>query len=388
MLNNHGSVLGTCIVKSSSPTTINVFVTPESAAANADGSYERPFGSITQALAVSNENAAPYHSAEINIYLLKGDHYMTRGSNFDVYNKDDYSQNKDVLIQPAFWGQTFGGHHFADTDTDCISSTEKTTVYYKMGNEFEFVVPKSLSIKSVIFDALDSTIDPISSCLRNKQQCCVLEDKNLNKHPLNEETTNWGIATYQIEAWVTTIGNYFFKFHYSESLSIIDSVGTLRLESWEFRNFFYDISSLIGLANGHGHTVITNSNFDKFSNWASIIGNNRELVDDLIRASSGDASLQTFRSSYLSASALKTYYVEPAFPCTDTLCASIEIVGWSFSNFNYLKSLTTQIHVTPIVKQMRYQGMILNLKDFGGSVVVKNNNFNELQFQYNNCKHT
>lgn len=66
----------------------------------------------------------------------------------------------NVKIQPAFCGQNLGGHLFADSDGDCISTTEKITVYYQMGNAYKFVIPKSLQVNSIIFDALDSSLLP------------------------------------------------------------------------------------------------------------------------------------------------------------------------------------------------------------------------------------
>ena len=91
---------------------------------------------------------------------------MTR--NFDHYNYDKTKSNKisynqDITIQSAFCGQTLGGHSFADEDADCIDSSSKITVHYKMGNSFRFTVPKSMTVKSIIFDAIDSSIDPTDS---------------------------------------------------------------------------------------------------------------------------------------------------------------------------------------------------------------------------------
>lgn len=98
--------------------------------------------------------------------LLSGDHYMTR--NFDHYNyfkskSSGYSYNYNVNIQPAFCGQTLGGHSFASTDSDCVSSSSKITVYYQMGNTFRFTVPKAMTVTSIVFDALDSSLLPTES---------------------------------------------------------------------------------------------------------------------------------------------------------------------------------------------------------------------------------
>ena len=120
----------------------------------------------------ADEQTADAGEATVNIYLLGGgNHYMTKNPVHYSYAKsksNQYSYNQNVIIQPAFWGQTLGGHTFGASDSDCITATDKITVYYKMGNDFSFTVPLSLTIKSIIFDALDSSIDPTGKFTKYK----------------------------------------------------------------------------------------------------------------------------------------------------------------------------------------------------------------------------
>ena len=88
---------------------------------------------------------------------------MTRNLYHYQYEKqrsNQISYNQDITIKPVFCGQTIAGHSFVDGDADCIDSSSKITVHYKMGNSYRFTVPKSLKVESIIFDAIDSSMDP------------------------------------------------------------------------------------------------------------------------------------------------------------------------------------------------------------------------------------
>ena len=122
-----------------------------------------PFTHIAKAFKYIEEQSADKEETKVNIYLLAGDHFMT--TDFLEYyylptKSSIYSYNQNIVMQPAFWGETLGGHTFGESDSDWIASTEKLTIYYKMGNEFSFPVPQSLTVKSLIFDAIDSSINP------------------------------------------------------------------------------------------------------------------------------------------------------------------------------------------------------------------------------------
>ena len=128
----------------------------------ADGSYTYPFGSIMKALKAAEDISALYSYSTINIYLMRGDHFMTRNLSEHEYtfnSRDQYSLSKDITIRPVFCNETIDGFFFDSAQDDCVDDGESVTVYYQLGNDFRFDIPKSLTISNIIFDALDSSLD-------------------------------------------------------------------------------------------------------------------------------------------------------------------------------------------------------------------------------------
>ena len=216
----------------------------------------------------AEEKSAEYTSATIYIYLINGDHYMTRNFvdyDFTFTKRDQYSLNKDIYIQPVFWGQTIDGQLFEASSKTCIEQGQSLTVYYQLGNDFKFDVPKSLTVSNIIFDALDSSLDPTLSWLLYKSQWCMISGTEMTPNPSNPEAlSSCEIFTYQSENCLSTIGNSLFQFQFNEDVSMISEIGILNIQSWTFKNFFYDFTSLIGLIDGHGHVSISDSTFSEF----------------------------------------------------------------------------------------------------------------------------
>jgi hypothetical protein len=342
-IDGHNS-FGNWIPKSDTNANVNVFVKPGNMVPGADGSYNSPFNNIVKALSYANDQAAPHNSAVITIILLGGgDHVMHR--QFSEYthqhvNKDPYSYNQDITIQPAFWGETIGGHSFGANDDDWIEPDSKITVYYQMGSSFMFTVPKSLTVKSISFDALDSSIDPQNDCLLQNHRCCTLTNTTMENDETNPSTeTNCTMYAYQSEDCYTTNGHSLFKFGYIDSVSLIDEVGTLTIQNCQFQHFFYDFTTLIEFVNGYGHVVIRESVFTKFSTCGSIIRDVRELPsqeleDDDMKEYKQRRATEIFRQNVI-----KTHYtIQPSTAWNTTECASIQIYDSTFSNFNYMKS--------------------------------------------------
>ena len=207
--------IGTWVAKSTSTITINIFVSSDDELSGADGSYDKPFKHLVRALKYANQQAAPYQSATINIYLLNGDdHIMSRSVDDYSYSqqaKDQYSGNQKITIQPAFCGETLGGHTFCASDSNCISSSSQLTLYYQMGNSFEFMIPLKLTIKSIIFDALDSSIEYTTECLFENTKCCTLSGTTLSNTADNTIPGSWKVVSRQTEDCKTTIGGSLFQ---------------------------------------------------------------------------------------------------------------------------------------------------------------------------------
>lgn len=89
---------------------------------------------------------------------------------YEFSKRDQYNLNKDITITPVFCGLTIEGHTFFNGDKDCILEGEMITVYYQMGNSFQFDIPRSLTIQNILFDALDSSLSPDELCLFHKEQ--------------------------------------------------------------------------------------------------------------------------------------------------------------------------------------------------------------------------
>ena len=253
-----------------------------------------------------------------------------------------------------------------------------------MGNTYSFIVPKSFSVKSVIFDALDSSLLPSEACLQYNSRWWTISGTQMTQNPSNTSPpTSWSIQTIQTEEWKSTFGNSFFQFAYSDTLSNINGVGTLTIDSWTFQNFFYDFTSFIGLINGHGKISITGSTFDRFSNWGSIIRDTRELPN-LDYTKTTTAMTVSYRDSMNSINVLQNkYYVMPT-SWANPSWASILIQTSTFTNFNYMKSGGKTYHKVSSTSKMINQGIILNLNNFYGNIVLKSNTFSGLTFKYNN----
>ena len=312
---------------------------------------------------------------------------MTRNYNHYNYDKSKeskYSYNMNIVIKPAFWGNVLGDHTFGAADSDWIQMSDQITVYYQMGNSYSFTVPKSLYVKSIIFDALDSTLLPSEECLRYNSRWCTISNGQMSKNLNNlKAPTTWPVQTIQTEECKTTFGASFIQFGYFDTLSNINGVGTLKIDGCTFNNFFYDFTSLIGLINGHGKVLITGSTFDGFSNWGSIIRDTQELPS-LDYTKSKDIATTSYRQSMNSISILQNkYYMKPTV-CTSTSCASIQIDTSTFINFNFMKSGGKTYHKVSTTSKMMFQGIILNLSNFYGNIIIKSNTFTGLKFKYNN----
>jgi len=364
-----------------------VFVKPnyEDAGTLPDGSYSAPFGHIAKAIEFALDTSSDKTGADINIYLLAGDtHHMT--TNFAHFHYERSKSNKfpsqlNIVIQPALWTQLIGGHQFSESDSDWVASGGKVTVNYKMGGMYSFLVPSSLRVMSVMFDAVDSSIDPSSPCLKENSRWWVLEAKTLV--PFEDGTYSCELYSSQTEECYHTFGNSLFQFTTINTQSDTEGVGTLTLENCEFENFFYEFTSFIGLANGHGHTNIQNSIFKKFSNWGSIIRDQHE-VRNLDYSSTDDEIMQAqYRSSMMGTQASIKRNVElPSQACVSTTCTIIKIADSEFSDFNYLKS--ELLYLPKVVKssKMASLGVILDLQDYCGRVTFDNNKVYSVQFNF------
>ena len=118
---------------------------------------------IQDALTRAYELCAPYISdCNVNIYLLKGDHYVLRNYR-QAYRPtalDTSSQNIKLIMQP----------YFCSIDSShalCVEDDTKVTIYNKMRERFNLYVGAGLQLKYIIIDSLDSIVGNYSILLSN-----------------------------------------------------------------------------------------------------------------------------------------------------------------------------------------------------------------------------
>ena len=75
-------------------------------------------------------------------------------------------------------------------------------------------------------------------------------------------------------------------------------------------------------------------------------------------------------------------FVVPVDSCTSTECASILIESSKFEKFNWLTPVAYELTEVSSGSNMLYQGIILNLAKFYGTVVLKGNTFSRISFYF------
>ncbi|CDW89057.1 UNKNOWN [Stylonychia lemnae] len=149
-LNNREQSVGTCLQKSLESYEDTIYVGSVGRlnsrdSSLIDGTINNYFNSIQDAIKKAYELGAPYQSAQITILLLDGSHAMI-------------------------------------------------TINYKLRDTFHFLVGAGLTIKNLIFDAIDSSLDLETDinqsifCAQNpSQQCCYIDSNgNLAGQPSSE----------------------------------------------------------------------------------------------------------------------------------------------------------------------------------------------------------
>ena len=72
---------------------------------------------------------------------------------------------------------------------------------------------------------------------------------------------------------------------------------------------------------------------------------------------------------------IKKLFLTPNTAWTSTSCSSISIRSRTFTNFNYMKTVQSSMSDISYVSKMRMQGIILNLAEFYGDILIKDNTF-------------
>lgn len=142
---------------------------------------------------------------------------------------------------------------------------------------------------------------------------------------------------------------------------------------------------MIAPANGHGHIAISGTTFDQFSNCGSIIRDTIQepTMSEYYTDSEDATNRQRMSQIYFEHDSYS--FITPSTACIDTTCASILIDGCYFSNFNHLKPDMTEMNtVSTDSEAMRHYGLILDLKNFYGTVKIKDSTFDQISMKFEN----
>ena len=156
-----------------------------------------------------------------------------------------------------------------------------------------------------------------------------------------------------------------------------------------FQNFFYGFNTFIELISGHGKVSISGTTFDKFSNCGSIIRDTFEYPNSLnyVKAGLATSTAATYRDSMFTSNLYQSNYsIKPSRACFKDYWASITIDSSIFQNFNYLKKSGLTYHKVDEYSEMKYQGIILNLSNFYGTVSFSNNKMQYMKFAFETCE--
>ncbi|CDW71619.1 UNKNOWN [Stylonychia lemnae] len=217
------------------------------------GSIQNPFYSIKDALTKAYEMGAPFSTARIRILLYQTDiHAIISNYTIDQYMPYAYDQNSQstqIIIEPQF-GQPI-------------------TVLYKMRGTFRFLVGGGLTIRNIIFDAIDSVIDPQVD--QNTDNCLMNPNENCCRLIFNNNQQNYSLN-----------GASFIQFDLS-SQSMLNQPPTLYLELKQKQQEFpidfkpYD-NSCSNLQNSENSCYSINITGCEYSNYGSLMKKSDKVI--------------------------------------------------------------------------------------------------------------
>lgn len=181
------------------------------------------------------------------------------------------SLNQAIVISALICDSNYSG-------PNCISDSEHLTVIVKLGKDFMIGIPKSLSIKNLYFDALDSVI-PTQTCTSETTPCCTIDASGgLVAHPDNVGSPNCVFQNTPDDHCDVAYGHPVLKFLNNKQM-MLSEPNSLTLQNSAFINFMYGVSSLIELNSKGGHVTVTGTKFERFTSCGSIIRTNSGSFD-------------------------------------------------------------------------------------------------------------
>eukprot|EP00347_Sterkiella_histriomuscorum_P011911 403370624 len=393
---------GTCIIKSGTQ-NLTIYVLPmilydpSDPPISMDGTQDYPFYSINDALLRAEEFGAPFLESTVFITLINQNnlpHAMLRRQPMPQYQtqrSDKYSQTTKIII-----------------DTNDQS---QVLVLYKQRDTFTFKIGPSLTIRNLMFDAIDSSVDleldlQLYNCSLNpSENCCdIQQNEQINyQTELLQYSLIGGKScslkhkpTYQC---LIPFGGSFIQFDINGN-SMITEPQTLQLENVTFKNFIFEFNSFIEMNDYGGYVFLKNVAFENMNSCGSIIRNKKTLS---LNKTSGNIQIEIaelfilrsnnlqFELNQIHESQLGSFNPLEGI-CSDdkTLnlhpCFQLQIDNITVKRMESMKDPLSDVIAVDPKYGMQFTGSVLDLDNFKGPIILKNSFFNNNYATLRNLK--
>ncbi len=288
-----------------------------------------------------------------------------------------------------------------DADPTICTDSERVTLFNKRGSHLSLRVEAQLLFKDIVVDSLDSIVRPYDSpseaaCLGKREECCQIESGNIVKNPASSYECKFRYRS-QPACRFLPVGNGLFHMAHSQN-SALTAPPSLTIHNSIFRNFLFEMNSLVDFTLKGGVVSVTDSQFLNFEKCGSLIATPHYL-DTLLAASyvppSGaiPSSLNTplpFPAQLTELKGLVTAMkgVTHSFTCgKDTsatpnydTCFSITLKTSTFKNLNFpVASHRTKLYKTSRVRTVsivpKFLGTVVSLQNYQGALFLRENTF-------------
>ena len=204
---------GECLGITNNILNLDIFVSNDLAYISSgiipDGTIDKPFYDLQDALNYGYEQASPNKNSVISIHLWKGTHYLVYQPSWhyhDLQYQNEYGVDYEISISPLYC--TYIDPGGKDISSICVNFGTKVTVVNKRGSRFRIDGGKMLTITDIVFDSLDSLLPNDNSTalswLNSRQICCKIGSSG---EITNDTISDGGLCTRDIissEKWTLT----------------------------------------------------------------------------------------------------------------------------------------------------------------------------------------
>ena len=158
----------------------------------------------------------------------------------------------------------------------------------------------------------------------------------------------------------------------------------------------YEFSGFIEMNGYGGYVEMYDTVFKNINTCGSIIRNKKKYIYNINIARTGHVVAYNERATNYPGKLIQDNYDEEsvnpyATSTCDTIvgstkpCFSIKIQGCSFLNFGQQKTAINYPILVDLNRQMQYQGMVLDLVNFQGNILLESNTFDSNILRYGSC---